>query len=326
MLNSYINSFLYKNIEKFNGTILIAHKEETLYKQSFGKANYNWDIPNTSTTKFRIGSITKIFTAVSILMLVEEKKLQLHDTLDTFIPNFPKGNQIMIKHLLNHTAGVGNITAQHDFLSQSCQPRTPDELIQWVIACPFESRPGKKFNYSNSGYIILGKIIEVISGMSYEEFLKKKIFYPISIMNTSIDLNHTIQKHKATGYELHPKHGLQKASFIHMSNSYSAGGLVSTVEDLYRFDKALKENRFLSSRMTSRMLTAESYGYGYGWNIAITKKNNKLIFHHGGINGFTSSYLRLIHKEATIIILSNVSTLLTSTLANEIASYIENNF
>lgn len=173
MLNSYINSFLYKNAERFNGTILIAHKEETLYNQSFGKANYNWDIPNTSTTKFRIGSITKIFTAVSILMLVEEEKLQLHDTLDRFIPNFPNGNQIMIKHLLNHTAGVGNITAQHDFLLQSLQPRTPDELIQWIIACPFESRPGEKFNYSNSGYIILGKIIEVISGMSYEEFLKR---------------------------------------------------------------------------------------------------------------------------------------------------------
>ncbi|MGG0130561.1 serine hydrolase domain-containing protein [Bacillus tropicus] len=325
MLNSYINSFLYKNIEKFNGTILIAHKEETLYKQSFGKANYNWDIPNTSTTKFRIGSITKIFTAVSILMLVEEKKLQLHDTLDKFIPNFPKGNQIMIKHLLNHTAGVGNITAQHDFLLQSYQPRTPDELIQWIIACPFESIPGEKFIYSNSGYIILGKIIEVISGISYEEFLKKKIFYPISIINTGIDLNHNIQKHKATGYELHPNYGLQNAPFIHMSNSYSAGGLFSTAEDLYRFDQALKENLLLSSKITSRMF-AESCEYGYGWNIAKTEKNNKLIFHHGGINGFTSSYLRLIEKEATIIILSNVSTLLTSTLANEIASYIENNF
>lgn len=111
-----------------------------------------------------------------------------------------------------------------------------------------------------------------------------------------------------------------------MSNSYSAGGLFSTAEDLYKFDKALKENCLLSSRMTSRMLTAESYGYGYGWNIAMTERNNKLVFHHGGINGFTSSYLRLIDKEATIIILSNVSTLLTSTLANKISSYIESNF
>ena len=102
----------------------------------------------------------------------------------------------MIKHLLNHTAGVGNITAQHDFLLQSYQPRTPDELIQWIIACPFESIPGEKFIYSNSGYIILGKIIEVISGISYEEFLKKKIFYPISIINTGIDLNHNIQNIK----------------------------------------------------------------------------------------------------------------------------------
>lgn len=326
MLNSYINSLLYKNTEKFNGTILVAHKEQTLYKQSFGKANYDWDIPNTATTKFRIGSITKIFTAVAILMLVEEKKLQLHDTLDQFIPTFPKGNQIMIEHLLSHTAGVGNITAQHNFLIQSYQPRTPDELIQWIITCPFESSPGEKFNYSNSGYIILGHIIEVINGISYEEFLKKKILYPLSMMNTDVDLNHTIQKHKATGYELHPIHDLQNTSFIHMSNSYSAGGLFSTAEDLYIFDQAIKENRLLSNSMTSRMFTAGSYGNGYGWNIAMAGENSKLVFHHGGINGFTSSYLRLIDKEATIIILSNVSTLVTSTLANDIASYIENNY
>ncbi|EEL71353.1 Beta-lactamase [Bacillus mycoides] len=259
-------------------------------------------------------------------MLVEEKKLQLHDTLDQFIPTFPTGNQIMIEHLLSHTAGVGNITAQHNFLIQSYQPRTPDELIQWIITCPFGSSPGEKFNYSNSGYIILGHIIEVISGISYEEFLKKKILYPLSMMNTDVDLNHTIQKHKATGYELHPIHDLQNTSFIHMSNSYSAGGLFSTAEDLYIFDQAIKENRLLSNSMTSRMFTAGSYGYGYGWNIAMAGENSKLVFHHGGINGFTSSYLRLIDKEATIIILSNVSTLLTSTLANDIASYIENNY
>ncbi|KEK22956.1 serine hydrolase domain-containing protein [Bacillus gaemokensis] len=326
MLNSYINSFLYTNNETFNGTILVTHQRKTTYKKSFGKANYDWDIPNTSTTKFRIGSVTKIFTAVAILMLIEENKLQFDDTINRFIPVFPKGNLITIDHLLTHTSGVGNITSQQDFLLKSCESRTPDELINWIITCPFESNPGETFNYSNSGYIVLGKIIEVISGISYEEFLKLKILQPLSMMNTGLDSNSTIQKYKANGYELHPTNHLQPASFINMSNSYSAGGLFSTVEDLHLLDLAIKENRLLSSDITSRMFTAGSYEYGYGWNISMTTQNNKLVFHHGGINGFTSSYLRLIEKDVTIIILSNVSTILTSTLANEIASYTETNY
>jgi len=323
LLKSYIHSFLNSKEEGFSGNILVVDQGETIYKESFGKANYEWDIPNTAITKFRIGSVTKIFTTIAILMLVEEQKLQLHNTVDNFIPNFPKGNQIMIKHLLTHTSGIGNITDQPDFLLKSYQLQSPDDLINWIISCSFKSIPGKEFNYSNSGYIVLGKIIEMTSGLSYEEFLKQKILQPLSMLNTGLDYNVAIQKYKASGYELE-KNNIYHASFINMSNTYSAGGLFSTVEDLQLLDDAIKANCLLSKNITTQMLSSGRFGHGYGWNITKTKKNNTLIFHHGGINGFTSSYLRLIESDATIIVLSNISTLLTSTVANQIVSYIEN--
>ncbi|MFJ7698787.1 serine hydrolase domain-containing protein [Lysinibacillus fusiformis] len=324
MLKSYIHSFLNAKEEKFSGNIVVACQGETIYKESFGKANYEWDIPNTAITKFRIGSVTKIFTAIAILTLVEEKKLQLHNTVADFIPTFPKGNQITIEHLLTHTSGIGNITDQPDFLLKSYQLQSPDDLINWIISCSFKSIPGKEFNYSNSGYIVLGKIIEVISGLSYEEFLKKRIFQPLSMINTGLDANEAIQKHKASGYELDANNNMCHASFINMSNTYSAGGLFSTVEDLQLLDDGIKNYSLLSKNITSQMFSSGLCGYGYGWNIIKTKKNNTLVFHHGGINGFTSSYLRLIEKNMTIMVLSNMSTLLTSTLADEIVTYIEN--
>lgn len=322
MLKSYIHSFLNTREEEFSGNILVVRQGKTIYKESFGKANYEWDIPNTTLTKFRIGSVTKIFTAIAILMLIEEKKLHLHDTVDTFIPNIVKGNQIKIEHLLTHTSGIGNITAQPDFLLKSYQLQLPNDLINWINSCPFESKPGEKFNYSNSGYIVLGKIIEVISGLSYEEFLKQKIFRPLSMRNTGLDSNEVIQKHKASGYEIDAQNKLCNAKFIHMSNAYSAGGLFSTVEDLYLLDNGLQNSSLLSNNFISQMFTPGHFGYGY--NIMKTEQNNTVIFHHGGINGFTSSFLRLMEKNVTVIVFSNITTLLTSTVANEIIAYLEN--
>jgi len=324
LLKSYIHSFLNTKEEEFSGNILVVRQGETIYKESFGKANYEWDIPNTAITKFRIGSVTKIFTAIAILILMEEKKLLLHNTVADFIPNFPKGNQITIEHLLTHTSGIGNITDQPDFLLKSYQLQSPDDLINWIASCSFKSLPGKEFNYSNSGYIVLGKILEVISGLSYEEFLKQKILQPLSMLNTGLDSNEAIQKHKASGYELDKNNNIYHASFINMSNTYSAGGLFSTVEDLHLLDDGIKSNSLLTKNITSQMFSSGRFGYGYGWNITKTKKNNMLIFHHGGINGFTSSYLKLLEKNVTIIVLSNMSTLLTSTVANEIVAYLEN--
>lgn len=306
MLKSYIHSFLKSKEEEFSGNILVVCQGETIYKESFGKANYEWDIPNSAITKFHIGSVTKIFTAIAILILIEEKKLQLHNTVADFIPNFPKGNQITIEHLLTHTSGIGNITDQPDFLLKSYQLHSPDDLINWIISCSFKSKPGKEFNYSNSGYIVLGKIIEVISGLCYEEFLKQKIFHPLSMLNTGLDSNEAIQKHKASGYELGTNNNLCHASFINMSNTYSAGGLFSTVEDLHLLADAIENNSLLSKNITSQMFSSGRCGYGYGWNNIKTKKNNTLVFHHGGINGFTSSYLRLIESNSTIIVLSNM--------------------
>ncbi|MVO99917.1 serine hydrolase domain-containing protein [Paenibacillus lutrae] len=174
-----------------------------------------------------------------------------------------------------------------------------------------------------SGYLILGKIIETVSGLTYEDFLDNRIFQPAGMQNTGLD-SRAILLHKASGYELTPPGELQNASYMDMSNAYSAGGLVSTTEDLHLLDSALDQGVLLSRGRTAQIFDFdEQQPYRYGWHLARTARNQALAFHHGGINGYTASYMKLLDQKAAVIVLSNVSTLLTSTLAGVIAEALD---
>ncbi|WP_052759425.1 serine hydrolase domain-containing protein [Paenibacillus sp. DMB20] len=196
-------------------------------------------------------------------------------------------------------------------------------MVEWILSLPAESRPGESFSYSNSGYILLGKIIEIVSGWPYAEFLNTRIFGPAGMSHSILDSG-AILLHKASGYEITPEGELQNASFIDMSNAYSAGGIVSTVGDLYLLNRALDEGKLISGNMLAHLFTQDGQQpYRYGWNTATTGAGSAMAFHHGGINGYTASYMKLLDQETAVIVLSNVSTLLTSTLAGVIVNALE---
>ncbi|WP_068776805.1 serine hydrolase [Paenibacillus sp. FJAT-26967] len=323
MLKYAIHTYLSQNPEKFNGAVLVSQEGRLVYKEAFGIANREWNIPNTCATRFRIGSVTKSITALAMLMLAGNKRINLSDPVGKFLPAFSTARGATLTHLLNHTSGIGNLTMQPDFAVRSLQPHSVDELLEWIESLPPESEPGEKFSYSNSGYLILGKIIETVSGLPYEDFLDHRIFQPAGMQNTILD-SRTILLHKASGYEMTPAGELQNASYMDMSNAYSAGGLVSTAEDLHLLDSALDEGVLFPSGMTAQIFAFdERQPYRYGWHLARTARNQALAFHHGGINGYTASYMKLLDKKAAVIVLSNVSTLLTSTLAGVIAEALD---
>jgi len=303
----------YYDYGQFNGSVLVADKGKVIYKKGFGMANMEWAIPNQSDTKFRIGSVTKQFTAALILQLVEEGKVKLDGKLGDYLPDYRKdtGGKITVHQLLNHTSGIPSYTGQPNFLANvSRNPYSVADFVKKHASGELEFEPGSKFNYNNSGYFLLGAIIERVTGKSYEMVLKERIFEPLGMKNSGYDNHAPLLKKRANGYQKTPA-GYINAVYLDMSLPYAAGSLYSTVEDLYKWDQALYENKILSAESKTKMFTPglSNYGYGFGISdrpIGKTDQKTKVIQHGGGINGFNSLLTRLVDKQQTIILLDNV--------------------
>ena len=231
----------YHDYGLFNGAALVAENGAVIFKKGYGDANMEWDLPNKPDTKFRLGSITKQFTAVLILQLMQEGKLSLDDPLNKHLPDYPTdvGGQVTIHHLLTHTSGIPSYTGLPDFFAeQSRDPYTPDELVEVFADLPLEFEPGSEWRYNNSGYFLLGAIIEKIEGTTYEESLQQRIFDPLGMHDSGYDHHDTILPNRAAGYERQGA-GYRNAAYLDMSLPYAAGSLYSTVEDLALWDRAL---------------------------------------------------------------------------------------
>ncbi|KAF2326232.1 serine hydrolase domain-containing protein [Flavobacterium daemonense] len=304
----------YNEYGQFNGSALVAENGKVIFKKGFGSANFEWNIPNQSDTKFRLGSITKQFTALLIVKLAEEGKLKLDAPITTYLPDYPKetGDKITIHNLLTHTSGIPNYTASPNFLrDKSRNPATPQEFVKTFSSLPLEFTPGEKFNYSNSGYFLLGYIIEKITGKTYEQYLQETILTPLKMVNTGYDHSDLIIKNRAAGYEKDGKN-LTNASFIDMSIPYAAGSLYSTVEDLYLWDQALYTTKLLSEKSMELLfkpyIKAWDGFYGYGWSIKEVdngKSKLKVIEHGGGINGFNTNIARVPADKNLVVLLNN---------------------
>jgi CubicO group peptidase (beta-lactamase class C family) len=319
----------YYNYKVFNGSALVSEGGTVIFKKGFGMANMEWNIPNTPDTKFRIGSMTKQFTAMLIMQLVEEGKLKLHVPLTTYIPNYPmdKGDKITIHNLLTHTSGIPNYTDLPSFPNIIRNPITPLELIKTFWDLPLEFEPGTKFHYSNSGYIVLGYIIEKVTGKSYEDVLKEKIFEPLGMKNSGYDHTADIIPKRASGYD---KIGTEyyNTSYLDMSVPYSAGSLYSTVEDLYLWDQALYTGKLLSKKYMDKIFTPYSKppfaeGYGYGWGLSKKHLDNvkdslDIATHGGTINGFNSLILRITNSKDLIVLLNNTGVTNLNEISNKI--------
>ncbi|MGA9588891.1 MAG: serine hydrolase domain-containing protein, partial [Salegentibacter sp.] len=221
----------YHDYGVFNGSVLVAENGKVLYKDGFGMANMEWDIPNTPDTKFRLGSVTKQFTAALILQLVEEGKLQLHEPISTYLPSYPKdkAETITIHELLTHSSGIPNYTAFPGFMeNDSRDPYSPEDFVKKFADSSLQFKPGEKFSYSNSGYFLLGYIIEKVTDKPYEEVLQERILDPLDMNDTGYDHSATILKKRASGYDKRGT-GYRNTPYLDMSIPYAAGSLYSTV-------------------------------------------------------------------------------------------------
>ena len=303
----------------FSGAVLVASKGELLLRQGYGMANYEHDVPNTPETVFRIGSITKQFTAFCILQLVDKGIIQLHDSVGKFIPEFPNGNIITIHHLLSHSSGILNPPSANDVRDSSRAKHSVDDLIDMFKDAPLAFAPGKGFKYSNSGYILLGKIIEVVGGGTYEEYLVDNVFRKIGMNQSGYDHSEQVLKNRAVGY-VQFEGSLINSHYIDMSRPYAAGGLYSTVDDLYIWDKSLYSDNLLSEKTMTSMFTPYVGPYGYGW--WIPEQERRAVWHGGIISGFTGMIIRYIDDNLTCIVLSNIDHSIARELGWELADLV----
>lgn len=291
-------------VKEFNGTVLVMQKGKAIYKKAFGMADREWDIPNTTETKYRIGSVTKQFTAACILQLAEQGKLSLDDKLNKYIPDYPKGDSITVHMLLNHTSGIKNYTNIPEFWPKAVLPLSPDSMIALFKNKPLDFSPGTKWNYSNSGYFLLGVIVEKASGKKFSDFLLENVIKRAGLKNTAMDDLDSVLVYRAKGYGKNRQGVWQHAMYISMEGPYSAGAMVSTVDDLYQWTKALHNNQVLSAASTQKMLTPYKDNYGYGIGID-SLKTHKRVSHNGGIPGFASYLGYFPDDDICVAVISN---------------------
>ena len=296
---------------------LVARDGKILFEKGYGLANLEHRVPVTTATKFRIGSISKQFTAAAILRLQEQGKLNVQDKLSRFLPDYPRGDEVTLHHLLTHTSGIRSYTSKPDFLATAALNIKPADLIKSFRDDPFDFSPGEKWSYNNSGYFLLGHIIEKVSGESYDQFLRRNFFEPLGMKNTGVHRWDEVLEHEAHGYTSE-KGGFKKALNWDMSRAGGAGALYSTVGDLFRWNEALFSGRVLSEASLKAAFTPvstkadpktpekSSEGYGYGWSIG-KRRGLSEIGHGVGLNGFTSYLLRHPSENVTVVVLANAA-------------------
>ena len=310
----------------FSGAVLVAESGKVIYKAGFGKANREWDIPNSTDTRFRLASVSKQFCSMLVMQLVQEGKLKLDDTIVDHLSDYRKdtGERITLHHLLCHQSGIKDFTASYDYRGTiSRLAFDKDEFIKEHCSADLTHPPGTIYSYCNAGYIILGRIIEKATRKTFEQNLQERIFDPLGMKNSGYDRNRYVINKRAGGYTYGP-FGLENAGYIELDSSPgAAGSLYSTVEDMFLWDRALYTDQLLNSKHRKLMFTpnadvpeVKAAGgrarsiYGYGWQIysrthPVTKRRTKIINHGGAIQGFRAMENRLIEDDAFVIVLCN---------------------
>ena len=309
----------YLEAQSFSGSILVAKDGAPVWRESFGAADREWDVVNTADTKFRLGSITKQFTAAAILQLVDQGKLSIDDPISKYYVDAPATwSKVTIKHLLTHTSGIPSYTALPKFFETSSkQPLTPDGIIKLTRDMPLEFEPGAKYAYDNTGYIILGYVIEKVSGETYADYVAKHIFAPLGMKDTGYDVSGVVLRHRASGYQ-GSKDGWKNADYLDMTLPYAAGSLYSTTGDLLIWDRALADGKILTPASRTAMFTDYGHEYGFGWRID-TEGGHERVGHGGGINGFSTGIARYPKDGVVAVVLANYSGTPSSSIADNLA-------
>ena len=309
-------------------SIAVVRGRDTVVMKGYGYADIENDIPATAQTVFRIGSVTKQFTSAAIMRLVEQGKVSLDDDVTKYVPNAPvQGQKVLVRHLLNHTSGIPSYTDVGPAFGRRVRlDLSPDSLLAIVRTDSLQFEPGSHFYYNNTGYYLLGMIIEKVTGRKYGEYLNETFFTPHGLSSTMYCSVSPIIKRRAQGYERSPN-GLVNASYISMELPYAAGSLCSTVGDLVAWTRLLHSGKIVSAPSFQAMTTPVklpvprpmSYGFGL---VSDTLGSHRRIQHGGGINGFISSLAHYPNDSLTIVVLANTAPAPSDQLADDIARIV----
>jgi CubicO group peptidase (beta-lactamase class C family) len=304
---------------QFMGSVLVAKGSEVVLNKGYGSANLEWDVPNSPATKFRLGSITKQFTAASILLLQERGKLNIQDPLKKYMADAPAAwDKITIYHVLTHTSGIPSFTSFPEYAKWEPFAVTPAEEVAWFRDKPLDFAPGEKWSYSNSGYVLVGYLIEKVAGESYEKFVRENIFTPLGMQDSGYDSNSAVTPHRAAGYAP-GKDGVENAGFVNMTIPFSAGSLYSTTGDLLKWEQGLFGGKVLSAKSLETMTTPFKENYACGLFVE-TKDGRKRIEHGGGIEGFNTQLTYFPEDKLTVVVLANVNGSAPGDIAGKLAA------
>jgi CubicO group peptidase (beta-lactamase class C family) len=289
--------------------VLLAKEGKVLYRKAFGKANIELDVPMKPEMVFEIGSITKQFTAVSILMLMEQGKLSLTDDVTKFIPDYPThGHKITIHHLLTHTSGIKSYTGMQEWVPLWRKDMSPEEMIDLFKNQPMDFAPGERYQYNNSAYFMLGYIIEKASGQTYQQFLEEHIFKPLQMNNSYYGSHKQIIRNRAAGYQ--NQDGFNNTEYLSLTQPYAAGSIMSNVDDLLKWQIAIRDHKLVKKETIQLAFTdyklnnGKPIHYGYGWSLNEIN-GSPTIEHGGGIFGYTTNGIWLPKEDVYVVMLTN---------------------
>jgi len=323
-------SALFKDKDGPGGAFLIAKAGNPIYQKAFGKANIELGVDMNTQNIFQLGSITKQFTAIAILMLEEANKLSTQDPISKYIPDYPNGDQITIHHLLTHTSGIKDFTKMKSISQIAQKDLSPKELVDFFKNEPVDFLPGEKFEYNNSGYAVLGYIIELTTKDTYENYIQKNIFAKAGMANSRYASDGAVIKKRAYGYQQKNNQYVNKTK-ISFNIPYASGSLMSTIGDMLKWQTALNQNTLLKASSSQKAFKAyqlnngTSINYGYGWHIS--QINDSPSREHGGsVFGFKTMGIYLPQQDIYVIGLSNCDCNSPTQITRDIAKFLTETF
>ncbi|HRE76816.1 MAG TPA: serine hydrolase domain-containing protein [Flavobacterium sp.] len=308
------------------GVFMVTKNGKPIYEKAFGKANLELGVDLTTNNVFQLASMTKQFTAISILMLEEQGKLNTLDSISKYIPDYPNGNKITIHHLLTHTSGIKDFTKMKSLKDIAQKEMSPKMMVDFFKDEPVDFEPGEKFEYSNSGYILLGYLIELTSGTSFDEFIKESIFKKIGMNQSDYASDRKIIKNRAYGYQK-KESGYVNKTIINFSVPYASGALMSSLSDMLKWQNALNEDVLLKAKnlkkafKKNKLNSGEEITYGYGWHIR-TINGSESREHGGSIFGFKTMAVYIPSEDIYVIGLTNCDCFSPTKITQDIAKLV----
>jgi CubicO group peptidase (beta-lactamase class C family) len=317
-VDRYIQPYL--DLAAFSGAVLVARHGNIMAQRAYGMANYELAVPNRIDTRFHIASLSKTFTAAAILELVEGGKLSLSDLVAKFVPDYPRGGEITIHQLLAHSSGIPDVNGLPGYDTIARVPHTTASLVALFRDQPLDFAPGSRYSYSNSNYNLLAYILERVSGLSYGAFLEQRLLRPAALTRTAHDSSAAaLVPDRASGYVPVGASGLANAPYIDWTTKTGNGSLYSTVEDLFRWDRALHNGQVLSPQSVALMFTPQLGGVGYGWMVG--RRLNRRVYRMSGRSpGFSSEIQHYPDQDLAVVVLSNNYAATATTIATDLAA------